>query len=177
MKMPMIDLTYPEGALDPAARAEAVEGLTAALLRIEAAADNEQTRAMSWVVVHEVPRHALNVGGTPAERPVYRLLVTVPEGTLLQGPGPVGTQARRNLVREATEILLAAEGTGYSDVEAGRVYCIVREVSDGYWGGMGTTFRMDDIVAVATPEAPQTAVSEQARKAIGQLAAEREAVA
>jgi phenylpyruvate tautomerase PptA (4-oxalocrotonate tautomerase family) len=174
--MPMIDLTYPEGAFDAEARAQAVDSLTAALLRNEGAADNEQTRAMSWVVVNEVPAHVLNVGGTPAERPVYRLLVTVPEGTLLQGPGPVGTQARRNLVREATEILLAAEGTEYSDVEAGRVYCIVREVSDGYWGGMGTTFRMDDIVAVATPEAPQTAVSEQARKAIGRLAAEREAV-
>lgn len=174
--MPMIDLTYPEGALDAEARAEAVEGLTAALLRNEGAPDNKQTRAMSWLVVHEVPTHALNVGGAPAERPVYRLLVTVPEGTLLQGPGPVGTQARRALVREATEILLAAEGTEYSDVEAARVYCIVREVSDGYWGGMGTTFQMDDIVATAAPEAPQTAVSEQARKAIGQLAAEPEAV-
>ena len=171
--MPMIDLTYPEGALDPEQRAEAVENLTASLLRNEGAADNEQTRAMSWTVVHELPAHALNVGGTPVERPVYRILVTVPEGTLLQGPGPVGTHSRRNLVREATEIVLAAEGTEYSDVEAGRVYCIVREVSDGYWGGMGTTFRMEDIAATATPDAPQTPVSEQARAAIGELLAER----
>lgn len=171
--MPMIDLTYPEGALDADGRAQAVEGLTAALLRNEGAADNEQTRAMSWVVVHELPAGALNVGGTPAERPVYRLEVTVPEGTLLQGPGPVGTHSRRTLVREATEVLLAAEGTGYSDVEAGRVYCLVREVGDGYWGGMGTTFRIEDIVAVASPDSPQTTVSEQARAAIGELVASR----
>jgi phenylpyruvate tautomerase PptA (4-oxalocrotonate tautomerase family) len=171
--MPMIDLTYPEGALEAEARAEAVEKLTAALLRNEGADDNAQTRAMSWTVVHELPAEALNVGGTPAERPVYRLTITVPEGTLLQGPGPVGAQSRRNLVREATEILLAAEGSEYSDAEAGRVYCIVREVSDGYWGGMGTTFRMDDIVATATPDAPQTAVSEQARATIDALVAER----
>jgi len=171
--MPMIDLTYPEGALDAGARARVVEGLTAALLRNEGAADNEQTRAMSWVVVRELPAEAINVGGAPVERPVYRVEVTVPEGTLLQGPGPVGTQARRALVREATEILLAAEGTEYDDVEAGRVYCMVREVRDGYWGGMGTTFRMDDIVAVANPEAPQTSVSEQARAAIGELTASR----
>jgi phenylpyruvate tautomerase PptA (4-oxalocrotonate tautomerase family) len=169
----MIDLTYPEGALGAEERAEAVERLTAALLRHEGATDNEQTRAMSWTVVHELPAGALNVGGTPAERPVYRVMITVPEGTLLQGPGPVGTSSRRNLVREVAEVLLAAEGTGYSEAEAGRVYCIVREVSDGYWGGMGTTFRMEDIVATATPEAPQTAVSEQARAAIAELAAER----
>jgi phenylpyruvate tautomerase PptA (4-oxalocrotonate tautomerase family) len=173
--MPMIDLTYPEGALDPDARAEAVEKLTAALLRNEGAVDNEQTRAMSWTVVHEVPAGALNVGGTPAEEPVYRLMITVPEGTLLQGPGPVGTQSRRTLVREAAEILLAAEGTGYSDVEAGRVFCIVREVTDGYWGGMGSTFRMDDIVATATPDAPQTPVSERARAAVSELSARRQA--
>ena len=171
--MPMIDLTYPEGALEAEARAEAVEKLTAALLRNEGATDNEQTRAMSWTVVHELPAHALNVGGAPAERPVYRIAITVPAGTLLQGPGPVGAQSRRSLVREATEIVLAAEGTEYSDVEAGRVYCIVREVSDGYWGGLGTTFRMEDIVATATPEAPQTPVSERARAAIGELVAER----
>ena len=174
--MPMIDLTFPEGALGSDERAAAVEGLTTALLRHEGAVDNEQTRAMSWTVVHEVPSHALNVGGSPAERPVYRLLIRVPAGTLLQGPGPVGTQSRRSLVREAAEILLAAEGTDYSDAEAGRVFCLVEEVSDGYWGGMGTTFRMDDIVATATPEAPQTPVSETARQAIADLFAQRSGV-
>jgi phenylpyruvate tautomerase PptA (4-oxalocrotonate tautomerase family) len=174
--MPMIDLTYPEGALNANARAEAVEKLTASLLRNEGANDNDQTRAMSWAVVHELPAHALNVGGSPAERPVYRLMITVPEGTLLQGPGPVGSQSRRNLVREVTEILLAAEGTAYSEAEAGRVYCLIREVTDGYWGGMGTTFRMDDIVATATPDAAQTPVSEQARAAIGELFAQRDGV-
>lgn len=171
--MPMIDLTYPEGALDEEARGEAVEKLTAALLRHEGAPDNEQTRAMSWTVVHELGADAINVGGTPAERPVYRVVITVPAGTLLHGPGPVGAQSRVNLVREATEILLAAEGTEYDDVQAGRVYCIVREVSDGYWGGMGAIFRMEDIVATAAPDAPQTAVSERARRAIGELVASR----
>ena len=168
--MPMFDLTYPEGALDPEARAEAVEKLTAALLRHEGAPDNEATRAMSWTLVHELPADCVNVAGRPAARPVYRVLVTVPEGTLLQGPGPFAVVSRRNLVREVSEILLEAEGTEYSDIEAGRVQCLIREISDGYWGGIGTTFRMEDIAAFATPELPQTAVSEQARETLGQAA-------
>ena len=77
------------------------------------------------------------------------------------------------LAGRVAQAMLAAEGTEYSDAEAGRVYCLVREVSDGYWGGMGTTFRIEDIVATATPDAPQTEVSEKARAAIAELVAER----
>jgi phenylpyruvate tautomerase PptA (4-oxalocrotonate tautomerase family) len=164
--MPMFDLTYPEGALEPQARADAVEKLTAALLRHEGAPDNAATRAMSWCLVHEIPADAFNVGGRPSERPYYRVFATVPEGTLLQGPGPFAVVARRNLVREVAEILLEAEGTEYSPEDAGRVFVLIREISDGYWGGIGTTFRMEDIAAFATPELPQTPVSEQAREAL-----------
>jgi hypothetical protein len=90
--------------------------------------------------------------------------VTVPEGTLLQGPGPFAVVARRNLVREVSEILLEAEGTQYSPQEALRVYCIVTEVEDGYWGGFGTTFRMEDIVAVGMPEAGDTPLASEVRE-------------
>ena len=164
--MPMIDLTYPEGALEPEARAAAVAALTDALLRIEGADPNSlYARAMAWAFVHELPAHAVNVAGRPAVRPVYRVELTVPAGTLLQGPGPVGTASRENLVREATEILLAAEGTEYSPEESLRVYCLVREVPDGYWGGFGTTLRMDDIVATANPQAGDTPLAAQVRAA------------
>lgn len=147
--------------------------LSDALLRHEGATVNQYTRAMAWTLVHELPADAVNVDGRPVERPVYRVTITAPAGTLLHGPGPVGTESRRNLVREVTEILLAAEGTEHTPAEAGRVYCIVQEVQDGYWGGMGTVFRMDDIVATANPDAPQTAVSAQAREAAETLLAQR----
>jgi phenylpyruvate tautomerase PptA (4-oxalocrotonate tautomerase family) len=164
--MPIIDLTYPEGALEPAARAEAVEKLTAALLRHEGATDNEATRVMSRAFVHELPADAVNVGGRPAPRAVYRVVLTVPAGTLLHGPNPFAAQARRNLVREATEILLEAEGTQFSATDAGRVFCLIHEVADGNWGGLATIFGMEDIVAFANPEAPQTPVAELARAAL-----------
>jgi len=163
--MPMFDLTLPEGALDPEARAQAVERLTSALLRHEGAPeDNPLIRAMAWGFVHELPPEAIAIGGRPAARPVYRVLLTVPKGTLVHGPGPVGRTSRHNLVREVTEILLEAEGTDYSPEEALRVYCIVTEVEDGYWGGFGTTFRMQDIVAVGMPEAGDTELAREVRE-------------
>jgi phenylpyruvate tautomerase PptA (4-oxalocrotonate tautomerase family) len=159
--MPMMDLYYPEGALTPEARAEVVEKLTDALLRNEGATVNRMTHGLSWVFVHEMPEGHLNVGGKPVVRPVYRLMVTVPQGTLLQGPGPVGHTSRRGLFREATEIILNGEGIEYDEQEALRVYVLVREVEDGYWGGGGQMVRMEDIVALAEPTAPRTAVADR----------------
>lgn len=168
--MPMIDLTYPEGALAPAARAEAVARLTEALLRIEGAdPDSPHARGMAWAFVHELPPGAIHIAGRPAARPVYRVVLTVPAGTLLQGPGPVGRASRESLVREATEILLAAEGTPYSPEDSLRVYCIVGEVADGHWGSFGTMLRMDDIVAVASPEAGDTPLAARVREASGEM--------
>ena|SRR5437763_8650773 len=164
--MPMIDLTLPAGALGPQARAEAIGAMTEALLRAEGAPDNAATRAMSWAFVHELPADAVHVGGVRSDRPVYRVVLTIPAGTLLHGPGPFANGARERLVREVTEALLRAEGTDYDDGEAGRVFCLLREVPDGAWGGMGTIFRMQDIAAFATPELAQTEVSERARDAI-----------
>jgi phenylpyruvate tautomerase PptA (4-oxalocrotonate tautomerase family) len=166
--VPLIDLTYPQGALGDEARAEAVEKMTAALLRIEGAPDNPATRAMSRVFVHELPSEHVNVGGAPAPLPTYRAVVTAPAGTLLHGPGPVGVQQRKQLVRELTEIILAAEGTGYEAVDAGRVFCLIHEVADGYWGGMGTIFRMDDIAAFSDGNLPQTETAAAARLALAE---------
>lgn len=167
----MFDVTYTEGALEPEARAQAVEKLTAALLRHEGAPDNEATRAMSSTFLHELPAHAINIAGRPVDQPIYRVLATVPSGTKLHGPGPAAANARRALVREVTEILLEAEGTEYSFADAGRVQCLIREVADGYWGGLGTTFRMEDIAAFATQDLPQTQTSERAREALDEAGA------
>lgn len=169
--MPMIDFAYPAGALDPEARDEAVERLTRALLRNEGGVDNDATRAMSRAFVHELPGECMFVGGRLAAQPTYRIVLTVPEGTLLGGPGPVGTASRRTLVREVTEIILEAEDTAYSAAEAARVFCLVHEVADGFWGGLGTTFRVEDIVALANPDAPQTELGVDARRTLEEASA------
>jgi phenylpyruvate tautomerase PptA (4-oxalocrotonate tautomerase family) len=143
--MPMIDLTYPEGALAPQARTDAVDKLAGALLRHEGAADNPRSRALSWQFVHEVADDAVYIGGAPAPVPVYRVRITVPAGTLLHGPGPVGTAARANLIREVTDIILEAEQRDTQSADAGRVWVLIDEISDGFWGGVGSPFPMRDI--------------------------------
>lgn len=167
--MSLIEIAYPEGALDGDAREWAVERITAALLRHEGSQDNERTRALSWCTVHELPANAVYVGGASAERPRYLVKVVTPEGTLLHGPGPVGAGSRSNLVREVTEILLEAEGTPYHPSEAGRVCCTITEVKDGFWGSFGTTFRMEDIHSFTSLEVPETPLADQGQQALDQL--------
>ena len=64
--MPMIELTLEEGALTDDARADLVEGLTAALLRAQGAPDNDMSRSIAWAYVDERPAGLINVGGRPA---------------------------------------------------------------------------------------------------------------
>ena len=150
--MPMIDFYCPEGAMDEQARATALERMTEALLRWEGAPDNERTRALSWGFIHELPRGAVNVGGRSAASPLYRVSITVPAGTLLHGPSPLATQQRAGLVRELTDIILEAEGGENSPADAGRVFCVIGEVANGFWGGMGALFPIEDIFDFAVNE-------------------------
>jgi len=166
--MPMIDFTYPEGALEPDALATALDRLTGALLRNEAATDNERVRAIAWTFVHAQPVGTIYGGGHPAERPYYRVQLTVPAGTLVHGPGPFAAQARANLFREVAEIVLDAEGAPNTDANLARVWCFLSEVPDGFWGGLGAAFRMGDIAGFANDELPATELSERARAALGE---------
>ncbi len=161
--MPMIDFTYPEGTLEPGALATAVERLTESLLRNEAATDNKRIRAIAWTYLHEQPKGAIYSGGRPAELPYYRVQFTVPAGTLLHGPGPFAAQARATLFREVAEIVLDAEGAPHTDANLARVWCFVREVEDGFWGSLGTAFRMSDIAGFANDELSATTLSKRAR--------------
>ncbi|HET8565509.1 MAG TPA: hypothetical protein VFL77_03450 [Solirubrobacterales bacterium] len=174
--MPMIDFTYPEGALDPEALATAVDKLTAALLRHEGAPDNERVRAIAWAFVHEVPAGALFAGGRSAELSYYRVQLSVPQGTLLHGPGPFAVQARKNLIREVAEIVLEAEGSPYTDENAARIWCFINEVQEGFWGGLGTVFRIEDIAGFVNDDLPATPLSERARQVLAEHEAGRPAV-
>lgn len=163
--MPMIDFTYPEGALTAEGRAEAVDRMTTAILNHEGVPDNEHSRLFSWCYVHELPADAINVGGQPSEKPVYRVAVAVPHSTVIHGQAPWATSRRRALAREVTEIVLEAEGTDYSPAEAWRVWVIMHEVAEGFWSMAGELFRFEDLVSYIASDQMQTNVGSKLRQA------------
>ena len=143
--MPMIELTFEEGALTPQAKDTLVEGLTEALLRWEGAPpDSELARSIAWAYVDERPAGSLYVGGSPADASRYRVKFTVPEGAL-------DDERKAGIVEEATRLVLEADGADPGDAAAAfRVWVIVREVKDGHWGGAGRIFRLRDLAKAIT---------------------------
>ena len=80
--MPMIELTYPKGAIEPDAREELLEELATKLLAAEKAPDTEFFRSITWVYANEIDPETLAVGGRPGGEPRFRVQVTVPDGAL-----------------------------------------------------------------------------------------------
>jgi phenylpyruvate tautomerase PptA (4-oxalocrotonate tautomerase family) len=138
--VPLIELFIPEGALEPDTRDRLVEDLTTTLLRWEGAPDNEVSRSISWGYVTEVAAGRQYVGGRPLNggEPRYRLKITVPAGAL-------DDRRKAGLVEDATKLILAAEGGPDNEAAAFRVWVMIREVTDGNWGGAGRIFRLRDI--------------------------------
>jgi hypothetical protein len=64
----------------------------------------------------------------------------------------LATHQRAGLVREITDIILEAEGGENAAADAGRVICVIGEVTNGFWGGMGTLFPIQDIFDFAVNE-------------------------
>ena len=139
--MPMMDLTYPAGALSAEAKATLAEDLTTVLLRAERAPDTDFFRQITWLFVHELPAEDALAAGAPA--PIFRLQVTVPQGALSE-------RRKDELVREATHVLRKATGVGEAD--ALRLWVVIGEVPDGNWGAGGTVVRFDQLRQAAAAE-------------------------
>ena len=107
--MPLIDVTFPAGAVAPGAREPLVNDLTTALLRAERAPDAQFFRDITWVYLHELPAGDVYAGGRPVTAPTVRLDVTTPEGAL-------SDRRRAELVEEATRVV--REHTGIPEAEA-----------------------------------------------------------
>jgi phenylpyruvate tautomerase PptA (4-oxalocrotonate tautomerase family) len=141
--MPMIDVTYPEGAIDPEAREKLVEDLTTALLRAERAPDTDFFRSVTWVYLHELPTHAVNASGRPVSEPNFRVEVTTPEGAL-------SDRRRAEMVEAGTAAVLDAAGLGQE--HGMRVWVLMREIAEGSWGAAGQVVQFKQLVEAAKAE-------------------------
>jgi phenylpyruvate tautomerase PptA (4-oxalocrotonate tautomerase family) len=135
--MPLIDVTYPQGALRAEQRAQLADGLTTVLLRAERAPDTEFFRGITWCYLHELPAHALLAAGRPVAEPVFRIEVTTPEGAL-------SDRRRAELVAEATRVVCEVAGIAEQDATL-RVWVLCREVPEGSWGAGGQVVRFQQL--------------------------------
>lgn len=141
--MPMIDLTYPEGALPEARRESLVEDLTTVLLRAERAPDTEFFRSVTWVYLHELPAHAVCAGDRPVSEPTFRVEVRVPEGAL-------SPRRKEELVAAATGAV--REAAGLDEAAAMRVWVLIAEVPEGNWGAAGNVVAFEQLRAAAAQQ-------------------------
>jgi len=127
--MPMLDLTYPEGALSEEDRESLVDALTTVLLRAERAPDTEFFRSITWSFVHELPAGTVMSAGRPVEAPIFRVEVTTPEGAL-------SDRRRVELVAGASKAI--CEIADIPEEEAlQRVWVLCKEIAEGGWGAGG----------------------------------------
>src|SRR4051794_33100908 len=138
--MPMIEFTYPRGALSADAREHVTEELATRLLAAERAPDTEFFRSITWVYVNEIDPETLAVGGRPGGDPRFRVQVTVPEGAL-------SDRRKGELVGAVNSAVLDAAGLDEGD--GLRVWTLIREVPDGNWGAAGEQVRYQQLVELA----------------------------
>ena len=144
--MPIMDLTFPAGALDADQQQQVADELTTALLRAERAPDTQFFRDITWVFLHELPEGQVLAAGRPVEKPLFRLEVTTPEGAL-------SDRRRGELVTEATRILREAASIG--DEDALRVWVLCREIAEGSWGAGGHVIQFQQLREAAAAEREQ----------------------
>lgn len=141
--MPIFEISYPEGALEPDARAKLMEDLTTALLRAERAPDTDFFRSVTWGYVYEQPADSVLAAGRPVQKPTFKIDVTTPEGAL-------SDRRREEFVVEATR--LVREAAGISEEDALRVFVLMHEVAEGSWGAGGHVIRFEQLREAAKAE-------------------------
>ena len=146
--MPMIELTYPKGSIEPSAREELLDELATKLLEAEKAPDTEFFRSITWVYANEIDPEALAVGGKPGGDPRFRVQITVPDGAL-------SDRRKGILVGSVNEAVLRA--TGLPESEGLRVWTLISEVPDGNWGAAGQQVRYKQLVELAAGERDKAA--------------------
>src|SRR5689334_6468051 len=102
------------------------------MLKWEGAPDTAFFRSISWAQMHELPAGAAHTADGVAEQVQFVVDVTVPAGALSE-------RRREGLVGDFTEIVRTAAGLPAE--EAYRIWVLVREVPEGFWGAGGQIVR------------------------------------
>ena len=146
--MPRVELTFSAGALSDDAKQELPPRLAESMLRWEGAPDTEFFRAISWVHLHELPAGAAFTADGPAQLSQFVVDVSVPQGGLSE-------RRKGGLVEEFTKLI--REAAGLPEEEAIRVWVLVHEIAEGFWGAGGQIIHFEQLRAAAKAEREKSA--------------------
>lgn len=128
--MPVIEVTYPAGALNAEAQAAVAAQLTDILMEIEGTKGIPAIAAGTWLILREAAPNTLAVGGKFAPGR-YHVHIDMPVNTLSQ-------VQKAELILRVTDALLKIDGVAEPDAaQRARVYCLINEIVDGGWGFAG----------------------------------------
>jgi phenylpyruvate tautomerase PptA (4-oxalocrotonate tautomerase family) len=150
--MPMCDAYIPAGALEPEAEKKLIARVTDILVEHEmrrfvdlmepgtVKASHERASSIAWVFVHRTETY---VAGVPIGLPVYKFLVTIPQGMIDDVFIPA-------MNRDVLEALSTAEGGRHPHL-AQRLWTFVHEVPNGNWGAGGRAITVGNIADYVSP--------------------------
>jgi phenylpyruvate tautomerase PptA (4-oxalocrotonate tautomerase family) len=170
--MPMCDAYIPTGALDPAAERKLIARITDILVEHEmrrfldlmppgtVEASHERASSIAWVFVHRTETY---VAGLPIEAPVYKFVVSIPQGMIDDVFIPA-------MNRDVFAALKEAEGGKHPKLGQ-RVWTFVREIPNGTWGAGDRPLTVGNIADYVSPGLGKAADARWAAKQQGDAAA------
>ncbi|MFI0429314.1 4-oxalocrotonate tautomerase family protein [Mariniflexile sp. HMF6888] len=135
--MPLLRITYHRGSITDSQKNQLAEKLTPILIEGEVGQDNEQARALAYVIFQETdPRSEWFVGGKPdinaPKGGRFLLEVWYVEGA--------ATQSEKTIVhRKMNEVLSNVIGVDGTFPNRLTDWVIINEVKEGAWGASGVT--------------------------------------
>jgi phenylpyruvate tautomerase PptA (4-oxalocrotonate tautomerase family) len=139
--MPIMQVCYPETALDAERKAALARNLTDVLMAMEGGADTKGGRAFAWVLFMPVKTDDWWVGGRTDDELVqppgkFLVHVTVPEGYM--------SAVHKSEVHAAVNAAIVAVVGAKGDSGASALV-IVDEVTEGNWGAAGRSISLASI--------------------------------
>lgn len=113
-----------------------MENVSKLLLKMEGAPEAPELLSVTFYYVRKYAQGDINIGGKPAPYPIYRVLLTAPEG-VTGFHGRAMRERREAMVRKTSELVPAAEGAARTAANLGRFWVQIVEVADRFWGGFG----------------------------------------
>ena len=163
--MPLVRITYPQGALPPEPKERLAASLTEIVLDAEVDAVTEPGRMVTVVQFTEAAADDWAVAGvmrSATDAPPDHFIVDV---VVLQGL--LDGARRGDTHRRVTEAFQQAFGADAHPLLPLRVWVLIHEVREGGWGAAGRTVSATDVAQFINPDVGPARLAE-IRAAIGQ---------